>query len=186
MAACSPQDATCRSCENAAPLLLPSQRFENTDRATGLPCRRHQTGTIAGLRATAHLLGQRDLRFRNDTQRRGVDRSDAMIWSGRLHMSYARIRICALLLGAALLLTATGSIHASSPMSLVEPGRNVSNQTAVLPVVARKRSFCQTQFQKCVAQCKKGDASNSDACMSICVSDEWWCSGFCPFGPNPC
>src|SRR5687767_7835596 len=114
-AACSPQDATCRSCENAAPLLLPSQRFENTDRATGLPCRRHQTGTIAGLRATAHLLGQRDLRFRNDTQRRGVDRSDAMIWSGRLHMSYARIRICALLLGAALLLTATGSIHASSP-----------------------------------------------------------------------
>ncbi|MET0194648.1 MAG: hypothetical protein ABW200_14910 [Hyphomicrobiaceae bacterium] len=99
-------------------------------------------------------------------------------------MSYAKICIAAFLLGAALILTATGPLNASSATSVAEPGRSVGGLTAILPAVARKRSFCQTQFQKCVAQCKRG--SDTDACVSICVGDEWWCSAFCPFGPNPC
>jgi len=101
-------------------------------------------------------------------------------------MSYARICIAALLLGVVVMLTATSSLNAASTTSVAEPGRSVSGHSTVLPIAARKRSFCQTQFQKCAAQCKRGDSSNAEACMSICVSDEWWCSAFCPVGPNPC
>lgn len=99
-------------------------------------------------------------------------------------MSYAKICFAALLLGAVLMLTATSSIKASSAMSVAEPGRSVGGLTAILPAAARKRSFCQTQFQQCVARCKRG--SDVDACVSICAGDEWWCSAFCPSGPNPC
>ena len=66
---------------------------------------------------------------------------------------------------------------------MLQGRHEISGRSTLLPIAAKKRSFCQTQFQKCVAQCKRGDTSNADACVSICVSDEWWCSAFCPFQP---
>ena len=40
-------------------------------------------------------------------------------------------------------------------MSVSDAAHSISGHSRVLPTAARKRNFCQTQFQKCVAQCKK-------------------------------
>ena len=126
--------------------------FQDTDRTIRPirlpPCRRHQTGTMGTI---SDANRPPNLRFRNDWGDRAVDGSGACLGNGRLHMSYARICIAALLLGAVLMLTATSSLNAASTMSVAEPGRGISGHSSVLPIAARKRSFCQTQFQKCAA-----------------------------------
>lgn len=47
-------------------------------------------------------------------------------------------------------------------MSVSDAAHSISGHSRVLPTAARKRNFCQTQFQKCVAQCKKGSASDRE------------------------
>jgi hypothetical protein len=95
-----------------------------------------------------------------------------------MHMTYIKVACLMLLLCAALLLPTAPSVNALSVGSMPGSARNMS----MMPGLVRaKLSFCEAQYRKCTAGCKK-----DDLCMTGCAFDKSWCEGFCPNGPKPC
>jgi hypothetical protein len=48
----------------------------------------------------------------------------------------------------------------------------------------RARNRCDIEYRDCVAQCKRGSATDFQACASLCNANDWWCQTFC--GGTPC